>query len=667
MDADLEYIPGGKPDAGLTYYTLEHGFQWLSGNQESFWSAPFFYPEPMVVTFAEHLIGAIPIYSVIRLLGLDRETSYQWWIIIIFILNYVSCVWVLRKFSISWLSAAAGAYIFTFSLPVIARISQMNLLIRFMVPLAFYFTWSYLNKPKIIFLIGLCLSIALQFYCSMHIGVFLFLVIAAFIISSAVLNRKQYNWYEILWGSRSKFACRISIVTVSVLVLLPLLIPYYYSSLEVGVHSWSKISNMLPRIQSLIAPTYGSLFWNWLEPLNETLPGLQHSFFIGLIPWLSVAAVLLWRRNKNRNSLSDIGRTAALSILLIILITLYWNGFSFYKYISLIPGFKAIYEVTRIILVLSFLFAVSVGVLFTRLEKHENKKSSAILLAFISFILLGLLVTDQYVLPDLQPRYPKSEHQSEWKNVANRVLKKNPSAKVFAYMPLSYTGMPQHFHMHAMLASQSIHIPTINGYSSRWPQGYSYFFLNYNKPWALKRWMVFTQEKYSTHRNSTENLFDGLVIVGGSEDNVDSLLDNVNNLPISIAHEPLPDEGFKAEILPSSEKITAKNNTTIVLYVKVTNMSGVTWPALGEEIKDNYRNKISLSYHWLSLNGEKIEGPRYELPYDLAPRQSITLRVEIKAPSIPGRYIVEFDMVQELVSWFVYKGSKTARIEVISD
>jgi len=466
MGDDLAYIPGSIPDAGLTYYTLEHGFQWLSGDQETFWNAPFFYPEPMVMTYAEHLLGAIPIYSVIRLLGLDRETSYQWWIIIIFILNYVSCVWVLRKFSISWLGAAAGAYIFTFSLPVIARISQMNVLIRFMVPMAFYFTWSYLNKPKLKSLAGLCLSIALQFYYSIHIGVFLFLVIVAFIISSAVLNRKQYNWHEILWGSRSNFAYKAAIIFASVLILLPLLLPYYKSSLEVGVHTWSKISNMLPRIQSLIAPNDGSLFWNWLAPLNNNLPGLQHSFFIGLIPWLSVAAVLFWGRNKNRNAVSEIGRTAAFSILLIILITLYWHGFSFYKYISLIPGVKAIYEVTRIILVLSFLFAVSVGVLFSRLEKHENKKSSAMLLAFVSFILLGILVADQYVLPNTQQRYSKSAHQSYSQNLADRVLQKNPFAKVFAYMPSRYTGEPQIFHMHAMLASQNIHIPTINGYSS---------------------------------------------------------------------------------------------------------------------------------------------------------------------------------------------------------
>ncbi len=656
MGNDLAYIPGDIGDAGLTYYLLEHGFQWLSGSQESFWNAPFFYPEPMVVTFADSLSGTLPLYSVFRLFGLDRETSFQWWIITIFILNYISCVWVLRKFSISLPGAAAGAFIFTFSLPVIARLGHIHLTTRFMVPLAFYFTWSYLKKPDLKSLTGLCLSIAWQFYCAIYIGFFLVLSIVAFILSSAIINPKHYKWREIFWGSVSKFACRTAVISASGLILLPLLLPYFITSLDYGLREWSQISTMLPRIQSLVMPVHGSLLWNWLRPLGHNLPmPWEHIMFIGVLPWIAVIYVIFSFRINNNYDLSVIGKAAALSIVLIILIVLYWDGFSFYKYISFIPGVKAFRAVSRIILVLSFLFAISVGVLFTRLEGHKINKSSNMTLSVFIFILLGVLVADQYVFPNSQNRFSKSSVQFQSQSLAAEVLKKNPSAKVFAYMP-SKSSDPLHvIHMYAMLASQIIHIPTINGYSGSVPRNYD-LCLNYNKHWALKQWITLNKAKYGKYYNSTDNSFDGLVIVGAPENNTDSH-------PISIAHEALPNEGFKAAISPSYEKITAKINAITFLPVKVTNKSDLTWPAIGGF---DGKNKISLSYRWLTLSGEQIEGytPRFPLHYDLAPGESITLDVEIKAPSAPGIYIAEFDMVQEHVSWFANKGSETARIGI---
>lgn len=655
MGNALAFIPGRIGDATLSNYFLEHGFQWLSGTQSSFWNAPFFYPEPKVMTFADNFLGTLPIYSVFRLSGFDRETSFQWWIITIFILNYISCVWVLRKFSISLPGAAAGAFIFTFSLPVIAQLGHIQLLSRFMVPLAFYFTWTYLNKPDLKSLAGLCLSIAWQMYCTIYIGFFLVLTIAALVLSSAIINPKYYKWREILWGSRSRFACRIAIIAVSGMILLPLFFPYYNTSLEYGLRSWSEISTMLPRIQSLILPVRGSLLWDWLRPLRHDLPmAWEHAIFIGVLPWIAVAAVIFDIRKKDRNALSEFGKAASLSILLIILSVLYLNGFSFYKFISVIPGAEAIRGVSRIILVLSFLFAILTGVLFTKLENRQNKKRASMLLSIFSFILLGVLVADQYVLPGSQPRYSKSDIQFHSKDVADEVLKKNPSAKVFAFMPSKSSARPYVIHMYAMLASQSIHIPTINGYSAIIPRNYE-FYLNYEF-WALKQWVTVTKAKYSKYYDPTDNLFDGLVVVGSPENIIDSR-------SVSIAYQALPNEGFKAKISPASDKITVKTNTTTILPVKVTNKSTLTWPALGDL---DGRNRISLSYRWLSLNGEEIEGYtlRYPLHYDLVSGESTTLSVEIKAPSKPGRYIVEFDLVQELVTWFGNKGSATARIKI---
>ena len=61
---------------------------------------------------------------------------------------------------------------------------------------------------------------------------------------------------------------------------------------------------------------------------------------------------------------------------------------------------------------------------------------------------------------------------------------------------------------------------------------------------------------------------------------------------------------------------------------------------------------------------EEFDGLRTTLPADLMPNKEVELEAKVKAPSKPGNYILEFDMLQELVSWFKDKGSKTSQINI---
>ena len=76
---NLEYFPGDEGDARFNTYILEHGHQFLSGNQDALWEAPFMYPEASVISYSDNLIGSAPVYSFFRMLNFDRETSFQLW------------------------------------------------------------------------------------------------------------------------------------------------------------------------------------------------------------------------------------------------------------------------------------------------------------------------------------------------------------------------------------------------------------------------------------------------------------------------------------------------------------------------------------------------------------------------------------------------------------
>jgi hypothetical protein len=67
--------------------------------------------------------------------------------------------------------------------------------------------------------------------------------------------------------------------------------------------------------------------------------------------------------------------------------------------------------------------------------------------------------------------------------------------------------------------------------------------------------------------------------------------------------------------------------------------------------------------HWLDENGNVIvhDDGRAPLSQDLNPNNSVVLLLTINAPSREGQYVLEIDLLQEGVSWFGLKGSRTWR------
>jgi SAM-dependent methyltransferase len=132
--------------------------------------------------------------------------------------------------------------------------------------------------------------------------------------------------------------------------------------------------------------------------------------------------------------------------------------------------------------------------------------------------------------------------------------------------------------------------------------------------------------------------------------------------PASVG-EALPDSAFMARISPhvSSIKVEAGSQTTIRATVK--NVSDTTWHSLGRSF--NGKHQVKLGNHWLDDSGKApMEDGRTNLPKDLKPTEEIDLDLIINAPQEPGDYILELDMVQEMVAWFKDKGSETAKIGV---
>jgi hypothetical protein len=131
---------------------------------------------------------------------------------------------------------------------------------------------------------------------------------------------------------------------------------------------------------------------------------------------------------------------------------------------------------------------------------------------------------------------------------------------------------------------------------------------------------------------------------------------------------PLSAGAFRAEISVPEIPATVPKGERLQLRVLIKNAGDTLWPGCERSAG---RFQINLGSHWLNANGQvasKEEG-RSPLPAGLAPGQEITVSFSVATPAEPGDYVLEFDMLQEGVSWFASKGSRTyrARVKILED
>lgn len=120
---------------------------------------------------------------------------------------------------------------------------------------------------------------------------------------------------------------------------------------------------------------------------------------------------------------------------------------------------------------------------------------------------------------------------------------------------------------------------------------------------------------------------------------------------------PLPDEGFRAAIRSVDSVLSAGPGEVFEIAVDVCNQSEVIWR---EGEAEDSAFKIQLGNHWLDEHGQVVQfdDGRSAIQADLEPGALESLLLLVTAPDLPGRYLLELDMVQEHVAWFDQMGSE---------
>lgn len=471
---DWSHVPGDLGDARLNNYLLEHAYQFMTGKIDSFWNAPFLYPEKNVITYSDNQLGASIFYALFRIVGFNREVSFQCWFVLISALNYTACYFLLVYLFRNRYAAVLGAMIFAFSIALHSQMVHAQTFPRFAIPLTFLMGALFVKELKPVYFFGALFFLVYQFYCGIYLGFMLSISLTLFLLASLIVKWKLYRleFKNIKWWSLILLA-----IIANIAILLPLMIPYLHRAQQMDLYSYEKILQSVPTIRSFFYSHYGSLFWEFLKGTGYKYESFwDHQIFAGGVAILCLIAFagFIFLKSLRVKLFAKVEINATLYLLFFtglftFLFFMRFQGNSLYKYIHLLPGFASMRSLQRIINVELLFFAVAVAFIFSLILRKENKYSGILFLGFVALIYL-----DNHIQEDTTDCFEIVQTKTRVEPLTKKMELLKPGT-IISYEPDTIIGKVLFYQLDAMLAAQLLGLKTLNGYTSTAPKEYSYY------------------------------------------------------------------------------------------------------------------------------------------------------------------------------------------------
>lgn len=481
-------IFGDLGDARFNLYILEHIYLYVVQEVNSI-DLNIFFPANHTLYLSDNNFLVALFYVPFRLVGVDKYTSFQLWSAVALLINFFSFYYVGKRLKFSWVSIVVGAFLFTYSLPVIQQFNHPQLISRFFIPPAFLFLHLFLTKKQLTPLCWCVLMLCLQLIVNIYTGLFLVFLLAIYgvINFSKLIDAFKKVGFDIISQPKQ---VRILLLPITGLIsLIALYYPYLVMAKTTGYRSWESVLGLMPTPQSYFYTNPSSINWKFFnqifKPTNWEMVafpgGVVILFFIGL--FFLVRGTDFYRHHLLKSVL--------VTLLLSILFTIKIENYSLYYLVYKIPGFGALRAVSRIISVQMFLFSIVVMIvvhhLYSLVKENKPKYQSV----FIGLILV-LVFIDQRVTGITGFNKAKThEIEQEWLDKVGIQLADCQAV----VLSIKDTGEPFWMtHLDAMMLTQELRLPCINGYSGGTPTGYAL-----SKPTItlseMERWLNLNYEK----------------------------------------------------------------------------------------------------------------------------------------------------------------------------
>ncbi|MDM0081969.1 hypothetical protein QTI17_15340 [Variovorax sp. J31P179] len=462
-------VPGDLGDARFNSVILEHLHQWVRGEAPSLWSPAFFYPAHGTLAFSDNHFGSGPVYILFRFLGLSREIAFDAWFAFGCALNFIAMYFVMRRLHFAPFAASVAAFIFAFNLPAFLQASHAQLTYRFAIPMAYLAFLRFVEAPRVERLVPLAAWGALQFFCSIYLGVFLVYLLAATALAMLLpsLRPEAFRSPRAATGPAVSAKSRTSAILIIIACAAAtgyLLFQYQSVSRSYGfARSPAEVITMLPRPMSyLVADRVDA--YQWFGRLAQGIPARQeHQMFLGFVPLLLALSALLTIRNGGAAPRRRLLGISLVALAILAAVTLIVGDKSIYQLLMRLPGVSSVRAVSRVILVM----ALPVGIMAAIGVEALQKMAPSWLVAALVVVAASL---------ETLAFSPIATPIDEWRS------RTEPLAAAAATSPLGkdavvyVTGRAREpdfqTELDGMVFAQDQKLPTLNGYSGNAPSGY---------------------------------------------------------------------------------------------------------------------------------------------------------------------------------------------------
>lgn len=452
---------GDLIDGRLNNFFLEHFYLAFTLQEESFKNANFFYPAPNVMMLSDNhwLLG--PVYALFRISGFNSSTSFNFWIIFGFILNFIVSYYVLRKFNFSKSSSAIGAYLFTFNQIILLKIGHMQLNFKVFIPLTLLYSKQYFETLDFKYISYIILCVILQLLCNSYNGNFLALFVVIFFLF--YLSKFKKDDFHKIFPQKFSLKITIPILILSAILLILYGMPYAETKNIYNLNLPKTIGENF-ELKYLFTLSFSPI-WSFITnyfSLKFLEIYKENQFFIGIGAWLAILSLIFNKKiQKNLEFFDKIVIKSILFTLFFFWFDKYLGNFYFTQLI--IPSFTNLRAHTRFFYVIFFAIIYLITFSIHYIEKTQGKK-------ILYYLIFSIIFIESQIYPFVNSNF--EEEKREIEKYKNLILKdgKKDSVFLFASTPDILKEDIAHNYLkneiNAMFASQDLGIKTINGYTS---------------------------------------------------------------------------------------------------------------------------------------------------------------------------------------------------------
>jgi hypothetical protein len=405
----FDLVQADPGDSRLIASVLEHWFKVFQGIDH--WrSPPWFFPKQGALGYSDVLLGMALPYSAFRALGAGTFVAMNLMLVLLSLLSYLACLWLLRSvLAFRWLACTAGAAFFAFNYPKLAQLPHEQLRFDLLQPIILGLPLSLLisrEAPSSLRTFLTCLGAALAFALlagtTFLYAWFLALLLLLFLAIALLLPDLRL---QLLSRLRRRWPAACAGLVLGGCALLPLWSLYRAAIAETGPWPWSEVLSGIPRPTQLIWMGSDNLVWGWLAARRPDLNSanwaeMRIGYGAGAtLAWLALVGFSLVQlarttppsyaqKDQPRDYVGQAVAALLIASFAIFLLAVQARGhalwFAAYK---LLPAGTAVRSVSRHALALTLPMAIGFAYALDRfLARPRSKAASALVAATVLLV-----------------------------------------------------------------------------------------------------------------------------------------------------------------------------------------------------------------------------------------------------------------------------------------